>query len=183
MDRDYREVKNLFEEIYQKAFDTKFLDDEDDERTVRKSLDFIESKISSRSDHFVSLTLYPNIGIVKKFIEKWNIGPIYEGSKWLVFISSDSLFRGLEGDLDIYDDAFAWCRVCDKTYNYYEDRFKEDEDISSSSYQYPQFLTNSRETNQHEMTMKSFDNSEIIEELRTRTFSPKEIREILRIFE
>ena len=171
-------VKALFEDIYK---DSDYLDNQNDERYVRNSLDSIESQLFHQED--ISFMLYPNIPIVHLFIEKWNITPVKEGKKWIV-LYTDNNEEKLQDDMDAYDDEFSIFRTNDKTYDFYEKVFKN-RDINISSYQYPSYYRTPEKTLSNkvyeDMKLKSIDTDELIKELKSRQLSKKDITELQKL--
>lgn len=181
-------LKRNFEELYENDF----LDNEDDEHTVRKELDNIEYYMSFKEgiDDNISLLLYPNIPLIHAFMKKWNVSSIYEGKKWIVLLTSNNILM----DLDAYDDAFSWIRPCNRSYSYYEHYFGDTEDISRDAYQYQDFYKSpdvpksvqvygDMIKSNSEVYLKSLDNMVLINELKTRGLSHEEIRELKKISE
>ena len=170
--------KKVIAAWFEKFYDSNFLDTEDSEREVRNCLDAIESKISHEETENVSLLLYPNIKIIWKFMEKWNVSPIMSGEKWLVLFGSGSDEKELLMDLDAYDDAFAWCRICNRSFEYFSQIFGSKAELVNSDYQYPFYIgENARDMNSSssEIYLKSLDNKVLIDELKTRALSKAEM--------
>ena len=175
--KDHKLEKSLFDEAYKKICQEEqaFLDKEDDEHKVRQLLNKIEADVSPAVGVFISLILYPNIPILKKFIEKWNETPIYEGKKWIVFLSSDTSLS-FTYDLDAYNDAFSIFRLCDKTYSLYEKSFKDNE-ITVDYYQYPSYYKNPEEGKVKVEFSTSEDSNRVEFQWQDASCPPEEINE------
>lgn len=175
--KNHKLKKTLFDEAYKKICQEEqaFLDKEDDEHKVRQLLNKIEADVSPAVGVFVSLILYPNIPILKKFIEKWKETPIHEGKKWIVFLSSDTSIS-FTYDLDAYNDAFSIFRLCDKTYSLYEKSFK-DNDITIDYYQYPSYYKSPDENNMKVEVSSNGDPDRVIFSWKDASCPPEEIEE------
>jgi hypothetical protein len=168
-------IQAWFEQFYAES---DFLNTENDEREVRKQLDVIESKITQQEAEHVSLLLYPNIKIVWCFMEKWNVTPIMEGKKWLVLFGSGPDEKELLMDLDAYDDAFAWCRLCNRSFEYFSTVFGSKTELKYDDYQYPFFIVDNAKdpkSTGSEIYLKSLDTKTLIDELKTRSLSKTEL--------